>query len=343
MFWPLSYKSVLELRGIRNELLLHKELNTYGSYEYEPGIRFVWSVQGFRLELPPHCELESEGTKIKSPQEQNHIHLFWSKIPQSLILKFENGCRLEIQRKNAKQFFPQPIRLRLAVLCLGVFANFGAILVAYLGALQSMELAQTKLLERQTQVDDLRKIEDVALVRSVHHSKVGTESENSNTTRQLSRLLDSWGAGRPIQSANEVLPKERAYAQLRQKLSLSDAKAWQSEFETSTDNSGQALNLSDSQIAQAFMPLIPRLKECYDEVLIRDQSLEGKPEIWIDINKNGSVENVKVENLRANKAESILDFKTCLREVYARVQLPQPNQAFSVRYTLILQQTKASL
>lgn len=156
--------------------------------------------------------------------------------------------------------------------------------------------------------------------------------------------MRSWGVGGAIRSANQVLPKSKMEDLFRNEArahrTSKNVGTWQlDDSDIQQTDRTKELNLSAVQLANALRPIIPSLKECYDDALIRDPGIKGDPRLWIDVNKNGSIVGVTVENLHAQRKESLPFLQNCFKKAYSKVKFPKrPNQAFIVTRTMVLEQ-----
>jgi len=107
-------------------------------------------------------------------------------------------------------------------------------------------------------------------------------------------------------------------------------------FDTGGSGTNEApLNLSAQQVSAIIEGVNYRLKECYDDILIRDSSLQGRPQIIIQVAKAGTVENLNLGSIQGN-ARSLQALSQCFKGVFQSVKFPQANQAFAVTQTLVL-------
>ncbi len=95
------------------------------------------------------------------------------------------------------------------------------------------------------------------------------------------------------------------------------------------------LNLSPQQLNAVFETVNPQLKECYDDVLVRDASLQGRPQVIVQVAQEGSVQNVGIQYLQGRSA-ALAMLQDCFQRTFRTVKFPKANQAFAVTQTLVL-------
>lgn len=256
-------------------------------------------------------------------QANCRISFEWKTPPKGLKVIFPNGHFLEIAEKTQPRLVfifqsLQPLTLILGALFLHIF------LIGWMGT----QYSPARLKSRPEELLDISKIQ-VSLSHDISSFDIASSAAHSSRT-----LLDSWNVGRPISNANQVL-KPTAFEKAFNKTSAkhkSDKLSWnfqESEHETK-------LNLSEAQIAKALEPIRPKLKDCYDEILIRDPQLEGSPELMIHVNDLGFVHALDIVRLKA-KTESLRQLTTCFLQAYRQASLPKkPNRNFVVTHTLVL-------
>lgn len=159
---------------------------------------------------------------------------------------------------------------------------------------------------------------------------------SSNQISQASRLLNQWSVRKSIRSADQVL-KPQIFDQAFAKSSAGSSKLRSWNIENSIEDSKlqKPLNLTEQEIAEGLRRTNALLRECYNEVLIRDASLKGKPQIILDINEYGKIYTVNVVGLQAQN-DSLAQLKTCFFKAYQTVVFRKPNQAFTVSQTMVL-------
>ena len=96
-----------------------------------------------------------------------------------------------------------------------------------------------------------------------------------------------------------------------------------------------SLLLATCALGQTIL-IQPYLQDCYDDVLIHDSSIKGRPKLILQIVKNqGTVEDLEITNLKA-KSKSLKSLRRCFLDAYRHAQIPQANQNFYVTYTLVM-------
>lgn len=342
-----------ELRG-RGRFCLHQEFGRLQSHRRflkanDQALIGVDSDQ-FEIQVPSTISVLVKDQAIWRAKDKNspsNIAFSWISLPRNLKLQLENGLELTFDEQiyNPIAFGWKMKFVSALVLAFGF--HLGAAQFAAWAAKNSM----TAALHTQN-VPDIRQVQ-VGLARAPTPS-IAKRAEalkrspaltaDQRRQRRARQLLNQWGVGKPLESADEALP---AKTQAKDFFSESFAQAETAhtnsvlEFDFD-DQSLQAvpdLNIESQMIAKLLKPSLPKLQDCYDEILLRDSSLTGNPKLWIDFDIHGRVEAVDIENLKSKKKETIRYLSRCFRGVYQNLQLPKkPNQAFSVTRTLILKQ-----
>jgi len=328
------------LRGIQVEYLnsegktLHKRvLPLHGDYSIKglssklkigpPNTRSLISFKNtknkFSLSSSPLLKIKSdEYLWDGKTQKTERVHFTWAEIPPQIKIIFPNQSLLKISegpRKplQALQAYKTPLLLSLIIvfhLVLGLMVQNFDYPEAYTGR-------------------DISKVQ-VSLASPIYR---GIKSPP---------LFQNWSVGKPIKDANQVLKPRweekafRKYTRLHN-TSLDNTHTWNIE-----SPSEKKLNLSETQIAKALQPVQASLQNCYDDVLIRDATLRGRPRLLLEvgphkITKLGIVRDVEISNFKAKK-ESIEQLQACFLKAYQKAKLPPPNQDFLVTYTLVLSQ-----
>ena|GEM_PF-4389239 len=357
--------------GPHGELLEEQEIRKHGSYilgnwsrrfEIQRGvkrhlseqIKLNWKKRDFKLEIPSFLKLKEPALHLSSelPPDLNCISFEWKKTPSRLQLLFPNKNLIEIEKSSFNAFSFSRL--------LNSFSNVGLMIIAghlLLGffVLQSLRFSAAEAVKKQEfqQRIDLSKLNPIHLVskedfyrsqrrRTAHPTKSLTPEHRQHA--HMRHLMRSWGVGGAIRSANQVLPKSKMEDLFRNEArahrTSKNVGTWQlDDSDIQQTDRTKELNLSAVQLANALRPIIPSLKECYDDALIRDPGIKGDPRLWIDVNKNGSIVGVTVENLHAQRKESLPFLQNCFKKAYSKVKFPKrPNQAFIVTRTMVLEQ-----
>lgn len=337
-------KGRYRLSGLNTELQSISALEL--SAPCDEKIEIDWSSKKFELSLSPKVKLIENRKyiwKAESEQSPQKVKFEWNQTPSDLQLSFPNGetFKIEVSRQLWKPSFSLVFSvLLIAASCLHIMAG-SLVTKAAKNSLQ-------KVLQKKEELIDISKVEVRVLQKQEPTSRSKSLqpalSAEARKAKQMARLLKNWGVGKPIKHANQKLPETAADKFFKSEFTKSSAdgpnqlNAWQlSEDDYNFEDNLENLNISPTQIAAALSPVVPRLQECYEEVLLKDSSLSGNPKLWIDINEQGRVENVSIENLRAKKKNSVDYLQNCFQKAYRNIRMPkQPNQAFSVTRTLLL-------
>lgn len=337
-------KGKYRLSGLNTKLQSISPLELSQHSDEHPEID--WSSQKFELSLSPNIKvIENKKCIWKADSEQTpqKVKFQWKQIPSHLQLSFPNGeiFKIEVSRHLWKPSFSLVFSvLVIAATCLHVLAGS----VVTKAAKNSLQ----KVLQKKEETVDISKVEVRVLqgpqpVSQTKGSRPAPSTE-ARKAKQMARLLRNWGVGKPIKHANQKLPETAADKFFKNEFEKNSTaasnqlNAWQlSADDFNFDENLKNLNISPTQIAAALSPVVPRLQECYEEVLLKDSSLSGNPKLWIDINEKGRVETVSIENLRSKKESSVDYLQSCFQKAYRNIRMPtQPNQAFSVTRTLLL-------
>lgn len=195
----------------------------------------------------------------------------------------------------------------------------------------------------KSKIDDVSKVQVTLSQWSAMRPSAAEQAPDAATlaaqreAREASRLMKSWGVGKPIANANQVL-KPSVYDKAF-KTSAGGEKnlnSWSLDSEIDSDQLQKPLNLSDEVVAKALRSVSSELRECYNQVLIRDTTLKGKPQVVVDINLSGRVADLQLVGLTARDS-SISQLRNCFLGAYRSVSLPKPNQSFVVTQTMVLE------
>lgn len=220
-----------------------------------------------------------------------------------------------------------------------VLISFAVAILANLFVMAAMALSFHAHAPRLTRVRDISKIQ-LSLASSNTSRVLGDPSalaalQQARETRRAQKLMDSWGVGKPIQNANQVLKPgvyDRAFSAKSGGAAL---PSWQVSTSVDEDQLQKPLNLSDEEIARALRAVSVDLRECYNQVLIRDTTLKGKPQVILDISEAGRIQTLDLLGLNA-QSSSITQLRACFLKAYEQVLLKKPNQPFVVTQTLVL-------
>lgn len=192
-------------------------------------------------------------------------------------------------------------------------------------------------------VDDLSKVQVSLTQWSSMRPSASEQAPDAATlaaareAREATRLMKSWGVGKPIANANQVLkPSVYDKAFKNSGGASKGLNSWSLDSQIDDDGLEKPLNLSDEEVAKALRSVSAELRECYNQVLIRDTTLKGKPQVVVDINTSGRVSGLQLVGLSARDA-SISQLRSCFLGAYRTVSLRKPNQAFVVTQTMVLE------
>jgi hypothetical protein len=190
---------------------------------------------------------------------------------------------------------------------------------------------------REIRTSDISKVQaEVAHFVSNRASQTSDNPslQNQREVRRAEQMMKSWGVGKPIAHANKVL-KPSIYDQAFSKQSGGALNSWALSTDIDDQKLEKPLNLSEEEISKALRAVSSELRECYNQVLIRDTELKGKPQLVVDINQSGRVQSVELLGLRA-KDSSLSQLRNCFFAAYRQVALRKPNQSFIVTQTIVL-------
>lgn len=301
----------------------------------------------FSISFPSSYSLFVDDICIWKSQEEScqRLQLQWSMRPQDLRFELPNTCSLRIHNAlSLENNFLWLKRKRLAWLsALGAHGLIGLLMISGLSLSQILDAPEKKPLWDVSQIDVSMEFSNEPAPRhfasgAPRFSASSSLSESAIQQKKMKNLFRSLksrsrGSQKKIVSESDLLAQS---AFENSQNTLSAQKDWRDllpEIEETPDS--PSLNLSEASLAKSFRQLHPRLKECYDQVLIRDSQLAGQMNLWVDINQKGQVEDIQIQG-KGSQA-SFLILQDCFQNVYKRLRLSEkPNQAFRVRQSLFL-------
>ena len=304
--------------GMRNSRAKQTKDWRDASIELSPHGRSVF------ISFPSQLSVKSLGETLFEAKEaqETRVKLLLSTGHQNFEFEFPHGEKVEISWRRAKK---EDLRVRLAKmrplgLAIAAHLSIGLIMVTSL----SLSKAGREFLPDVSQMS--------ASVFDLHSSQpVGvTPMESSGpSSKSLMKSLDSLLKSKPKASGKrfegiKVAEGSKMGAGQIGKLSFSGASA-----------QSKPLDISEEQVSIVFHKVTPRLKECYDDVLIRDSSLQGRPQLVVSVDAKGRVEGVSVRFI-SGKSSSLEILTSCFKQSFKSAQFPQANQSFAVTQTLVL-------
>lgn len=182
------------------------------------------------------------------------------------------------------------------------------------------------------------------VVRKIHNkpnSVSADENSNANSTTQAQK--------RVAQDLIRGLKVRQSAAVSRLKSGLGGKSFGTTRWTTNTQRalgtwsvnsddteSGDKFNLSEMQVSEAFERIHSKMRECYEDLLVKDPHLSGQPQLFVDINRAGHVSNLNIRFLKA-QSTSLYYMKSCLMKAFQSLRLPEkPSTDFQVVHTLVL-------
>jgi len=326
----ISHKGKFFIRNFSSKMKIHSSKASHFKFD-DPFVFLNGSDDSLSLEASSKAKISLKGEDLweGSYHGPKRISFSWTEIPESIQIKFLNNEEVIISKCDRSISSVLAPRLG-AALFLGVlvFHFLGGYLTNHLTFLDLNSRHQSK------EILDISKI-SVGLANPTYAAGRSKISAGEKRRQRARSLLNSWSVGKPLQDANQVLQPTWQQRAFSRKLDLGQTSKWSLESKNE-----KSLNLTDSQIAKALEPIRPYLQDCYDDVLILDSNLRGRPQLVLQVTNDplrnrGQVENLTIENLPA-KHNSLARLQKCFLLAYRRAQIPSPNQDFLVTYTLVL-------
>jgi hypothetical protein len=285
----------------------------------------------FQISLPASFGLKAEGQRLW-PLSQTldwapeKISFSWKSAPEILAVELPNKQHIQITRFRIPLFSREsPIHFVAPLLGAFTFHMLVGALISLTPSTPerkyskiSVELVQPKISSRHVESSQLDPSDD----------GFGLRSKLNRTKALLSQFKLK------KKPANKGQADSKHEENVFSKRGEAFSKSWSLTKEIMRSDS-KPLNLTDAQIQTALQKAYSKLKDCYEDLLIRDSSLQGQPELRIDVNALGKISDVHLFYLKA-KPESLLDLRRCFAKAYAEIQMPKPNQDFQVIHTLVL-------
>lgn len=164
-------------------------------------------------------------------------------------------------------------------------------------------------------------------------SRLLTKSASSPdpTYRELKTALNKF----TVPSLKKEIPKPSFSRASSSRISSKPPIIEKIQFTTRENKAVPLLNVTAEEVNAAIDKVSFQLKECYDDVLVKDPALQGRPQIMIQVAKAGTVEDLKIHSTQG-KPQTLNDLSQCFRSVFQKVKFPAANQDFAVTQTLVL-------
>ncbi len=313
----------------RQEILAFQRTRIFG------GLEFFWGWQGYSLRFYSPAKMRVDETQSEHFALGAQVAFSLKNLPRRWEIEFPNQYRIRFQERPFKALSPRVWRTSLAALAGAVFVFVVLSTILVKSSLDAFEKASNK--KQVAMGSSFALLEDVSLYR------LPAPSSRQSTSASISQMISAWDVGRPLRQlqAKKILEPVQAPTQSLEQLSRSWKTVGTQDLRWEAQDD-KPLNLSDEEIAKVFSATIPWIKDCYDEALLKDLSLGGSPQVFVSVDLNGFVKGIDLKGLRSKGRETEQMFKTCLQDVYSRLRLPIPNQAFVIRHRLLLESTFAS-
>jgi len=277
------------------------------------------------LSFPSSLHVASERQEIFSPSDVSSIRrvtILQPSLERKLRFAFPNGSTLNICIEDStKQDFVRAFKQGSPFAWVGL----GHLAVLLLMMMSFMMPPHSR---PPNEVVDVSQI-TAQVVSGPSFEKIGSTAPAS-TESKLSQALSSFGQVRTRPSSTG-----RKFSGVSFEPKASVPSSPLIKFNAPGGVEGPALNVSESEIAKVLSPAQSKLKECYDDALIQDSNLAGRPQIVITIAKAGHVEDVFLNYVKGSpKGLSVL--KKCFHTTLSSLRFPAANQSFAVTQTLIL-------
>lgn len=289
----------------------------------DSGVGVYYQSKGLTLSFPSMAQILVNGQTLHQPDAaclRTALTLAESRVP--IHIRFPNQAELTIKSRESNR--------EDAIKVFKNFAPFSWVLIGHLivltGMLINIGIRETPTLNRI----NLDRIE--TRVVGPNGGLVGAPSSPTTTpnTASLMKSLDQL-IRRPIRGSGA------RYSGFSHELKTGPAEGHSERitFDAPEIEDLPELNISADEIRRALLSKETALQDCYNDVLIRDSSLQGRPQIVLDISQSGAVEAVSI-NYLTGRPQSLGELQQCFRKVLRSLRLPPANQAFAVTQTLIL-------
>jgi len=342
--WPTLH---LSLRGTHGEMLGELKIKTPGSYvvcqlngglkiernffSLKPGLKVQWNFKSLCVSFASHLSLSNASATIWKP--------YWD---EDLIPSFELKCDERSSYELTNQI-GQRLRFSFEYISLANLSKtfFREHFWILSGCFPIFIICLMGLIPAQTPCDyqtiDISKIESSIVTKPL------TGSGAATTRSKIQNQIRSWSSGPRLPSADtfkksyEDLLKIKDTETHTSRRGLRDTvrAAWADDLEAGEIEAND-LNISAHEIQKSLQPFFSDLKDCYDDVLIRDSSFHGSPRLILRIGMDGRVSDIQIQEMNRSKAASVQMLKECFLGVLRRAQVPKPNQEFLVSRRMYL-------
>lgn len=349
--WPILS---LRLRGARGEMLRELKIRLPGRYVVQelnvnlrierdffgtkPGLKIHWNFRSLFVSFGSQLNFSKASLPIWKPYlGENLIPSFELKYDETSSYELRNQCgqRLEflfeyvplvsLARNSFREHF-------------WVFSGFFPVLIlCLLGLIPAQRSSRQETLDlSKTQVR----------LENQHMTKSGVSTTHSKFQNQIR----SWNSGRKLPSASafkksyeELLRVKETNTQDAGRESADSVRAaWADDLETENFEMSD-LNISAQEIQKNLQPYFADLKDCYDDVLIRDSSFQGSPRLILRIDISGKISEIQIQEMDRARASSVQMLKQCFSGVFSKLRIPKPNQEFLVSRRMYLNVGSTSL
>lgn len=345
----------VEKRGAFSLTGFSKRLRLTSEEAHSEGISFRWEKKKFSLSAPASVQIKLKENKSLwpgSPDSDVRVSFEWTQLPPGLELMFPNGQKLLFDQSEPTKF-----HLSSNFKTLGMVSSItGLHAIAFAFVVFSVQFSQAHKYELNKQKQPSIDLSQLDVRLQEFRAPVATRPARSLSAtparpKALSALsqLNRKTKRRTRAPSNQILSAKTRSSEVFEQTSQSSAQnenSWEIGYDSlnlghETQSSGTPLNVPEGVIAKAFKHVIPRLKECYDDALIKDSTLTGRLNLWVDISEAGVVDQVKIDSEKSVKQSSIARLESCFSKAYSRLRLAvKPNQAFSVKHSLLLKSDK---
>lgn len=299
----------------------------------DSGISVKPFSNAMQLSFPSTLDVNADGQNIfkSTPTaEARRVTISQPGRAHELKFSFPNGAVLSVE-------LDRPTK-RDAVTAINELLPVGWVALAHLIALVLMTLSFSMPHTFRRDVVDVSQI-DARVVSFQTGQPIGyaptTQALDASAKQQMAmkRALKSFN----LQSTKPSLTGKRfeGFADSAQATDPSMKLAPRIGFAGPGGMDAPPLNVSEQEIARLLGGVNQQLKECYDDALIQDSSLQGRPQVVISIAKAGNVEDVGLNYVKGS-SKSLSVLTNCFRSTIRKLKFPEANQAFAVTKTIVL-------
>jgi hypothetical protein len=325
----------LQLKGFAND---EWDAQSPASFFFDPSARDLVlskTKRGFVMSAPLDVAVTTEEMSIPAVVDSTGRHrIELTSEPKELRFQFANGEEIRVQQSEfdwlsyAKTFRVLP----MLVMACGVhlFAAFVGLFLWDTPEPKIPDISQVKV------SFDLSTMRSAPATSSggagMKRADLSPEQRAAQQQRALLRKM-TLGGSRPSYDLKKI-EESRDWA-ADENLELASASQGGGIGFDGPEIDEKPLDLSADIIRESLEVVRPSLKECYDDALLVDATLAGKPQVVLQVAANGRVNATNVLHLKGNP-RSVSQLTRCMELALQRVRFPSANQDFAVTKTFIL-------